>query len=389
MTFKTRAKVLCGTPSQLQRELPRERLGPFSYLSFSLGPECNNNCIFCANKNRGNRIAGGARLSKEEIRVLFSAFKQIGGNRIIVMGDGEPFVRRNFDSFKDVAEVSGRLAIGITVFTNGRALSQPNLATILSRNNDVSFVVNVNSLNAADYEAAVRVEGAFSQVMDNLKGWREFGEQAVQQASYGETVRLAINTVLSISNKNQVDEIRAVADSFGAAYICTAPMIVGEASINIQAIASSREELEEFKRISSEKSSTGGPTCKTLEGRCGYIAGYSEGKNMNSFEERALIRAATRPMKLDREPGGIAIDVYGNPRLCAYMLDGFPSMNIKHALRKGISETAEELKGVQQKMNELTNEVFSRFGFAYCFMRHERIKEIEEWLRGQARADER
>ena len=271
---------------------------------------------------------------------------------------------RNAEDIAEISEISGQLGLGEIVFTNGRCLTPARAQEFASVNHDISYVVNINSLDEQTYEATTGVPGSFQEVRANLSSLRGFFRAQQESVSYGVSVRLAINTVLSALNKNEVIALKGFAGDLGAAYICTVPMEAGRAVVK-EAILIPSDDRPQLEQLSEANSSTGGPTCKTIEGRCGYIPGYSlEGPHGKS----------------DNEPGGIAIDITGVPRACAYLLYGFPNLNLLNALELDVATAKEALIMLQRKMEEIIAGVFHKFGFHYCFMRHPRFPEIENWL---------
>jgi len=73
------------------------------------------------------------------------------------------------------------------------------------------------------------------------------------------------------------------------------------------------------------------------------------------------------------------LDLYGNARPCGYLLEGIP-LNIRESVST-MEEAVESLKKMQAIEDKVLTKIYKKFGFAPCLMRHEKLLQIENYLR--------
>ncbi len=357
--------ILKGSPSYYQ--LKKEKTGPFTYLTICLlgvtrdgKRACNNNCVFCSNWERGKFRLNGTIIPKEDFENVIKAFKMLGGKRIVTMGDGEPLYGENLDYIMEITKIASKMDIGITIFTNGRLLTESLLREFDKINNDVVFVVNINSLDKHTYEKTIRVPGSFDGIMENARYWAQRNARCIEITDEGIVAQFAITMVLSIANEGRIEEMKSFSEKCNAAFICTSPMMAGSAVKNRLLIAPKIEDIRRLELISHRWSTTCGPTSRNIGGTCGYIPGYDSHKKSHS------------------EPGGISFDLYGNARPCGYLLEGLP-FNIKDRIST-VDEAVKALTEMQEIEDKILTRIYEKFGFEPCPMRHEKLDEIEGFL---------
>ena len=165
-------------------------------LTWELTYACNLQCVHCLSSS-GTRdprelTTEQAKAVLDELRDLQVFYINIGG--------GEPMVRRDFFELLEHAE---HCNIGVKFSTNG-AFITPENARRLAVMNYLDIQI---SLDGADRETNDRVRGEGSydiaiRAMDNLR-----------DASFG---RFKISVVMTRDNVSQLDEFKALADSYGA-----------------------------------------------------------------------------------------------------------------------------------------------------------------------------
>ena len=165
-------------------------------LTWELTYACNLQCVHCLSSS-GTRdprelTTEQAKAVLDELRDLQVFYINIGG--------GEPMVRRDFFELLEHAE---HCNIGVKFSTNG-AFITPEDARRLAAMNYLDIQI---SLDGADRETNDRVRGEGSydiaiRAMDNLR-----------DASFG---RFKISVVMTRDNVSQLDEFKALADSYGA-----------------------------------------------------------------------------------------------------------------------------------------------------------------------------
>ena len=165
-------------------------------LTWELTYACNLQCVHCLSSS-GTRdprelTTEQAKAVLDELRDLQVFYINIGG--------GEPMVRRDFFELLEHAE---HCNIGVKFSTNGAFITPENARRLAAMNYlDIQI-----SLDGADRETNDRVRGEGSydiaiRAMDNL-----------QDASFG---RFKISVVMTRDNVSQLDEFKALADSYGA-----------------------------------------------------------------------------------------------------------------------------------------------------------------------------
>ncbi|MFM8812062.1 MAG: mycofactocin radical SAM maturase [Actinomycetota bacterium] len=165
-------------------------------LTWELTYACNLQCVHCLSSS-GTRdprelTTEQAKAVLDELRDLQVFYINIGG--------GEPMVRRDFFELLEHAE---HCNIGVKFSTNGAFITPENAQRLAAMNYlDIQI-----SLDGADRETNDRVRGEGSydiaiRAMDNLR-----------DASFG---RFKISVVMTRDNVSQLDEFKALADSYGA-----------------------------------------------------------------------------------------------------------------------------------------------------------------------------
>ncbi|MFZ9174699.1 MAG: mycofactocin radical SAM maturase [Ilumatobacteraceae bacterium] len=165
-------------------------------LTWELTYACNLQCVHClwssGTRDPRELTTEQAKAVLDELRDLQVFYINIGG--------GEPMVRRDFFELLEHAE---HCNIGVKFSTNGAFITPENARRLAAMNYlDIQI-----SLDGADRETNDRVRGEGSydiaiRAMDNLR-----------DASFG---RFKISVVMTRDNVSQLDEFKALADSYGA-----------------------------------------------------------------------------------------------------------------------------------------------------------------------------
>jgi len=165
-------------------------------LTWELTYACNLQCVHCLSSS-GTRdprelTTEQAKAVLDELRDLQVFYINIGG--------GEPMVRRDFFELLEHAE---HCNIGVKFSTNG-AFITPENARRLAAMNYLDIQISLDGADRATNDR-VRGEGSYDialRAMDNLR-----------DASFG---RFKISVVMTRENVSQLDEFKALADSYGA-----------------------------------------------------------------------------------------------------------------------------------------------------------------------------
>jgi len=130
-------------------------------LEIKTGYQCNNNCIFCLNKEKKNL----KEFSFKKIRGLIKIFTKNGGEKLIISG-GEPLIS---DYFFDLLLFAKQKGIkNLEIHTNGRVLYYEDIIKELKNFEPVSFLVSFHFPNDKLYRKYSRTSG-FYQALTGIK----------------------------------------------------------------------------------------------------------------------------------------------------------------------------------------------------------------------------
>lgn len=188
------------TASPLVQQLKHGLDAPIC-LTWELTYACNLACVHCLSSS-GRRDP--RELSTDEAKAVLD---ELRGLQVfyINIGGGEPMMRRDFFEIVDhaVAPPDGGLAIGVKFSTNGTYLD-PAAARRLAATGYLDVQISLDGTDAATNDH-VRGDGSYGkarQAMDNLA-----------DAGFGP---FKISVVVTRHNVDQLDEFKALADSYGA-----------------------------------------------------------------------------------------------------------------------------------------------------------------------------
>ena len=165
-------------------------------LTWELTYACNLACVHCLSSS-GQR--DDRELSTEQAKAVLD---ELAALQVfyINLGGGEPMIRRDFF---EIVEHSIANNIGVKFSTNGAFIDKKN-AERLTAMDYLDIQISLDGTDAITNDA-VRGEGSFDtaiRAMDNLKA-----------AGFGQ---FKISVVVTRHNVDQLDEFKALADSYGA-----------------------------------------------------------------------------------------------------------------------------------------------------------------------------
>ncbi len=165
-------------------------------LTWELTYACNLACVHCLSSS-GQRdprelTTEQAKAVLDELRDLQVFYINIGG--------GEPMVRRDFFELLEHSIANG---IGVKFSTNGAFIDRKN-AERLAALDYLDIQISLDGTDAATNDA-VRGEGSFDTAIRAMENLRDAG--------FGQ---FKISVVVTRHNVRQLDEFKALADSFGA-----------------------------------------------------------------------------------------------------------------------------------------------------------------------------
>ena len=165
-------------------------------LTWELTYACNLACVHCLSSSgqRDERelTTAEAKAVLDELAALQVFYINIGG--------GEPMIRRDFF---ELVEHATSIGIGVKFSTNGAFIDERNAARLTAMDY-LDIQISLDGTDAATNDA-VRGEGSYAtarRAMDNLRN-----------AGFG---AFKISVVVTRHNVDQLDEFKALADSYGA-----------------------------------------------------------------------------------------------------------------------------------------------------------------------------
>lgn len=165
-------------------------------LTWELTYACNLACVHCLSSS-GQRDE--RELTTEQAKAVIDELRDLQVFYINI-GGGEPMVRRDFF---EIVEYSVANGIGVKFSTNGAFIDKKNAARLAALDYlDIQISLDGTTALVND---AVRGEGSFQTAitaMDNL-----------QEAGFGQ---FKISVVITRHNVDQLDDFKALADSYGA-----------------------------------------------------------------------------------------------------------------------------------------------------------------------------
>jgi len=157
--------------------------------------ECNLHCVHCLS-DAGIPLED--ELTAAECRLLVDQLKALKVFQVNI-GGGEPFIR---EDFLDLLGYSHEKGLVTCVSTNG-TLIDDRLARHLSRLRMLYLQVSLDGATA-EVNDPIRGQGTYRKILEAIDCFARQG------------VRFSINTVLTRTNYSQLDELRKLANGYGA-----------------------------------------------------------------------------------------------------------------------------------------------------------------------------
>ena len=139
----------------------------------NLGPDCNNNCIFCMEEDRDARRAVNSALNPERVRAILEENR---GAPEVCFTSGEPTMVGELATYASLARDLGYGRR--SVMTNGRRLSYRRYCASLVRAGINFFYISIHGHTARLHDGLVRTKGAFEQTLagvDNAAALKPYG----------------------------------------------------------------------------------------------------------------------------------------------------------------------------------------------------------------------
>jgi len=167
--------------------------------------------------------------------------KKMGTKSVVICGDGEPTVDEDLIR---IVKYCKKLGLPSVIVSNGNILGNDELAKKIFGidsaelvksfyENDVSFVLKLDSLIPQIYEQIVGAKASFAHFKRGYEKAFEMGFNKTYKNEDGYLVtRIAFTTVVSKLNFVELPALRQFAHSNNCQYICKFPSFVGNAVKN-------------------------------------------------------------------------------------------------------------------------------------------------------------
>ncbi len=129
----------------------------------SIGPTCNNNCLFCMEEDRDWRYQSNSGMTSERVRWILEAHR---GAEEVCFTSGEPTLRPELPRFASWARELGYPRV--SVMTNARRLSYPPYAGALAKAGMNRFYVSIHGHEKKLHEGLTRTPGSFEQTVAGI-----------------------------------------------------------------------------------------------------------------------------------------------------------------------------------------------------------------------------
>ncbi len=161
-------------------------------LELELSRVCNLRCIYCY---ASSGVALDDELSLSEITSVIDQAAELGAQKIIILGGGEPLLYPHLLTAIDY--IRGQ-KLGVDLFTNATLIDQKMAQALYDR--QVAISMKMNSRNEAVQDALAAKTGTFKAI--------EKGFQALQAAGYPDKLHpLGIETVICQQNYTELPDL--------------------------------------------------------------------------------------------------------------------------------------------------------------------------------------
>lgn len=135
-----------------------------------LGYSCNNNCVFCINSQKRNKIQD--KSSKEIVKEIYLAVKREKIDIIEFIG-GETTIR---EDFLEIIKTAKKLQIpDIVIATNGRAFSDISFAKKAIRSGLSTIIFSIHGHNSKLHDKLTRARGSFNELIRGIYNLKKLG----------------------------------------------------------------------------------------------------------------------------------------------------------------------------------------------------------------------
>lgn len=318
--------ILKGSARDLYRQYSKTEKS-IDYIMLNLPFNCNYRCIKCCNRFR--KFKSG-KLSLYKIRDAILRLKKLGAKVLVIAGEGEPTLNRNFKSIVKFADENDIIPY---VFTNGSKINQKS-AYFLAKHN-TSLIINMDSFNPQKYDAYVGRKGSFNTLMKNFRHIRKYYQKNIDESGEYKVVSLAVNLVLNNENRNQIPEIKEFCNE-DMVFVVNEPINIGSA--------------KKFWKGRFDDAETN--VYKNVSYPLGTLSPSKECSYMRN---------------------GLSIGSDGRILTCAYALE----------TQELYGNIDENLISVKERVMKSVDEFYAKYGKSRCILRHPKYKKFVEEIRRQ------
>lgn len=315
--------ILRGSARYLYYQYGKTKKSTIDYIMLNLPFRCNYQCIKCCNRFR--KFKSG-KLSLDKIRNTILRLKKLGAKVLVIAGEGEPTLNKNFKSIVKFVDENGLIPY---VFTNGSKINQ-KLAYFLSKHK-ASLIINMDSFNPQKYDVYVGRKGSFNVLMQNFGYIRRYYQKNTYELGEYKVVSLAVNLVLNNENSDQIPKIKEFCNE-DMVFVVNEPINIGSAKKNWKSRFDDAE-ANVYKKVSYP---------------LGTLAPDKECSYMRN---------------------GLSVGSDGRILTCAYALetqDLYGNIGVKNLI------------SARKKVMKSVDEFYAKYGKSRCILRHPEYKKFIE-----------
>jgi MoaA/NifB/PqqE/SkfB family radical SAM enzyme len=171
-----------------------------------VGYACNNKCKHCVIEDSKNKlIQKGERynLTTEEIfHLIDEACTQ--GVSVIVLTGGEVTIREDFDK---IIQKCKQKNLYISIQTNGRTLSNPEIINIINTVDKIRLIVALHGARNETHDSITQIDGSFAETCLGIKKMVAMHKDVI------------LKVVISKINQNELSSIISLSSEMGVKYV--------------------------------------------------------------------------------------------------------------------------------------------------------------------------
>ncbi len=237
------------------------------YLMLNMHFLCNYRCLKCCNITTESQLnVNQEPMSSTMLQMLLEEAEDAAFKVMILAGEGEPLLNKEFRTFITLAARNNLIPY---IFSNGTPLNPDNI-NFLAENN-ASLIISLDSMNTLRYRRLTGGHGSLEQVLSNINLCRSVYSSLQEETSFGKAVSLAINTVVTGINMDEIEDIRRFcADDI--VFVCNRPTRVGLAEKNWALLYGNSTENSDIDAVIEHYSKNNGPIGSLPDGQwCAHM----------------------------------------------------------------------------------------------------------------------